>query len=90
MSVKYKHSVVNGILLKILFLMNTAVHHFMKKSLPDILFLSIIKFIDWIYNDSKFKCASGFHGKNIIIEKVCCESPDGKLIIIIPFIKLII
>ena len=26
-----------------------------------------------------FKQASGFHGKNIIVEGVCCENPDGKV-----------
>jgi len=26
-----------------------------------------------------FKQASGFHGKNIIVERVCCENPDGKV-----------
>jgi hypothetical protein len=34
---------VNGTSLKILFLMNIAAHHFMKKALPVILFLSSIK-----------------------------------------------
>ena len=26
-----------------------------------------------------FKQTSGFHAKNIIVESVCCENPDGKL-----------
>jgi hypothetical protein len=26
-----------------------------------------------------FKSASGFHRKNIIVERLCCENPDGKV-----------
>ena len=37
-------------------------------------------FVDWVYNDLKIEQASGFHGKNIIVERICCENPDGKVI----------
>ncbi len=36
------------------------------------------RFIDWLSNNSVFKHASGFHGKSIIVEGLCCENFAGK------------
>ena len=41
--------------------------------------LKYYDFADWVYNDSMFKNASGFHRKHIKVEGICCENPDGKL-----------
>ena len=51
-------------------------HHFMKRTLEGILSLTIIKICRLGLRCSMFKQASGFHGKNIIVERLCCENPN--------------
>ena len=41
-------------------------------------YLCVIK-ICRLGSSSMFKQTLGFHGKNIIVERICCENPDGKI-----------
>ncbi len=58
--------------------MNIAAHHFMKRALPGISNLSIIKICRLGLNGSKIKQASGFHSKNFIVIGNAVKTPMGQ------------
>ncbi len=45
-------------------------------------FIKHHKNYNWHYNESRFRRTSGFHGKDIIEERQCCEIPMGRNVIL--------
>ena len=67
--------------------MSIVAQHFMKKALLRILSPIIIKIYRLSLQLLKIRQASGFHGKNIIVEEIYRENPDGNVYIIFYMIE---